>query len=193
MVESKFKRGEIVTVTTKSGEIKCTGIVRGWDCNLCTFEVEYEIDYYSREKDRVFTLLGVPEERIQIMPPTAKQMELINELISGSKRYGKLAIENCEKWVSAGYAGAHTTPDKLYCYCGEGNGYQGAEVTPASGIAVIYDTQEAAEATKGHTTWNGYGEKIVLEPMEAYKFFNILQADVYKAALLTIRLINLPK
>lgn len=51
MVESKFKRGEIVTVTTKSGEIKCTGIVRGWDCNLCTFEVEYEIDYYNREKD----------------------------------------------------------------------------------------------------------------------------------------------
>lgn len=119
--------------------------------------------------------------------------ELINELISGSKRYGKLAIENSEKWVSAGYAGANTNPDKLYCYCGEGNGYQGAEVTPASGIAVIYDTQEAAEATKGYTTWNGYGEKIVLEPMEAYKFFNILQADVYKAALLTIRLINLPK
>ena len=134
--------------------------------------------------------MGVPEERIKIMLPTAKQIELINELISGSKRYGKLAIENSEKWVSAGYAGANTTPDKLYCYCGEGNGYQGADVTPASRIAVLYDTQEAAEATKGNTTWNGFGEKIVLEPMEAYKFFNILQADTYKAALSAIYLIN---
>lgn len=190
MVESKFKRGEIVTVTTKSGEIKCTGIVRGWDCNLCTFEVEYEIDYYNSENERVFTLLGVPENKLQSLTLTDRQKELFEELIQGSKRYGKLAIENCEKWVSAGYAGANTTPDKLYCYCGEGNGYQGADVTPASRIAVLYDTQEAAEATKGNTTWNGFGEKIVLEPMEAYKFFNILQADTYKAALSAIYLIN---
>ena len=190
MVESKFKRGEIVTVTTKSGEIKCTGIVRGWDCNLCTFEVEYEIDYYNSDNERVFTLLGVPENKLQSLTLTDRQKELFEELIQGSKRYGKLAIENCEKWVSAGYAGANTTPDKLYCYCGEGNGYQGADVTPASRIAVLYDTQEAAEATKGNTTWNGFGEKIVLEPMEAYKFFNILQADTYKAALSAIYLIN---
>lgn len=190
MVESKFKRGEIVTVTDKNGEIKYIGIVKGWDCNLCTFEVEYEIDYYNSEHERTFTLIGVPEERIQIKLPTKKQIELINELVDGSKRYGKLAIENCEKWVSAGYAGGKTTPDKLYCYCGEGNGYQGADVTPASRIAVIYDTQEEAAETKGHTTWNGYGEKIVLEPMEAYMFFNILQADTYKAALTAIYLIK---
>lgn len=188
MVESKFHKGDIVTVTDKNGEFKCTGIVKGWDCNLCTFDVEYEIDYYNNEHDRSFTLLGVPEDRIQIKLPTERQTKLINELISGSKRYGKLAIENCEKWVSAGYAGGK--PDKLYCYCGEGNGYQGADVTIASRIAVIYDTQEAAMATKGHTTWNGHGEKIVLEPMEAYKFFNILQADAYKAALSAIYLIK---
>ncbi len=190
MVESKFKKGDIVTVTDKNGEIKYTGIVKGWDCNLCTFDVEYEIDYYNREHDRSFTLLGVPEERIHIKLPTKHQMKLINELINGVKRYGKLAIENCEKWVSAGYAGGKTTPDKLYCYCGEGKGYQGADVTPASRIAVIYDTQEAAMATKGITTWNGFGEKIVLEPMEAYKYFNILQADAYKAALLAIYLMK---
>lgn len=190
MVENKFYKGDIVTVTDKNGEIKCTGIVKGWDCNLCTFEVEYEIDYYNSERERTFTILGVPEERIHIKFLNKDQIKLIHELISGSKRYGKLAIENCEKWVSAGYAGGKTTPNKLYCYCGEGNGYQGADVAIASRIAVIYDTQEAAKATKGHTTWNGYGEKIVLEPMEAYKFFNILQADAYQAALSAIYLMK---
>ncbi len=38
----------------------------------------------------------------------------------------------------------------------------------------------------GNAAYNGYGEKIVLEPMEAYKFFNILQADSYKVALMAL-------
>lgn len=191
MAENKFRKGDFVTVTDKNGETKYTGIVNGWDYNVCTFEIEYNIDYYNSKHERKFMLMGVPEDRIQLNKRlTEKQTEIINELINGSKRYGKLAIENSEKWVSAGYAGGKANPNKLYCYCGEGNGYQGADVTPASRIAVIYDTLEAAEETKGHTTWNGYNEKIVLEPMEAYKFFNILQNDVYTTALSTLFLLK---
>ena len=190
MAENKFKTGEPVTVTDKNGEIKYVGIVKGWDYNVCTFAKEYDIDYYNTENERVFTLMGVPESRIQSLTLNDRQKGLFEELFQGSKRYGKLAIENCEKWVSAGYAGGKTIPDKLYCYCGEGNGYEGADIMPGSRIAVIFDTREAAMTTSGNAGYNGHGEKIVLEPMEAYTYFNILQADAYKVALMALNVIN---
>lgn len=185
MAENLFKVGEIVTATNR----EIIGIVKGWDYNLCTFAIQYDIDYFNSERDRVFTLMGAPENKIQRITLSDRQKELFEELFQGSKRYGKLAIENCEKWVSAGYAGGKITPDKLYCYCGEGNGYEGADVAPASRIAVIYDTKEDAMATSGNAGYNGHGEKIVLEPMEAYTYFNILQTDAYKVALMALNVI----
>lgn len=186
MAENKYKIGETVTVTDKEGKILYAGVVKGWDYNVCTFALEYDIDYYNNQNERVFTLMGATENRIQSLKLNDRQKGLFKEIIQRSKRYGKLAIANCEKWIAAGYAGGNTTPDKLYCYCGEGNGYQGADITPASSIAVIFDSQEAAMEASGNAAYNGYGEKIVLEPMEAYKFFNILQADSYKVALMAL-------
>lgn len=190
MAENKFKIGEIVVVSDKKENILYTGMVKGWDYNLCTFEIQYDIDYYNAKNERVFTLMGAPENKLQSLTLTDRQKELFEELIQGSKRYGKLAIENCEKWVSAGYAGGKTTPDKLYCYCGEGNGYQGADVAPANRIAVIFDTREAAMINSGNAGYNGYGERIMLEPMEAYTYFNILQTDAYRVAMMALNVIT---
>ncbi len=186
MAENKYKIGETVTVTDKEGKILYAGVVKGWDYNVCTFALEYDIDYYNNQNERVFTLMGAPEDRIQSLKLNDRQKGLFKEIIQRSKRYGKLAIANCEMWIAAGYAGGKTTPDKLYCYCGEGNGYQGADITPASSIAVIFDSQEAAMEASGNAAYNGYGAKCVLEPMEDYKFCKSLQADSYKVALMAL-------
>nr|DAF67741.1 MAG TPA: SERINE PROTEINASE B COMPLEX WITH(SERINE PROTEINASE-INHIBITOR) [Caudoviricetes sp.] len=180
IMANKFKKGDYVTVS-KNGKFICSGIVKGWDYNQCTFEIQYDIDYLK--SDRVFTMIGVTEENIKPAELTDRTTKLIDEFIDASTRYSKTAIENSEKWVSAGYAGGIENPDKLYCYCGAGNGYNGASLTPASRIAVIFDTkEEATKVLNGYTSYNGKGEKIVPEPMEAYKYFNILSASVYKAA-----------
>ena len=48
-------------VTRKNGEV-VEGTVAGWDCNLCTFEREYDIDYL--EGGESWSMICVPEERI---------------------------------------------------------------------------------------------------------------------------------
>ena len=60
-MEAKFTKGQRVRVTRKNGEV-VEGTVAGWDCNLCTFEREYDINYL--EEGESWSMICVPEERI---------------------------------------------------------------------------------------------------------------------------------
>ena len=43
MKATEFKKGHSVVVTTKNGKVE--GTISGVDMNVCTFEVEYSVDY----------------------------------------------------------------------------------------------------------------------------------------------------
>lgn len=60
---NKFNKGDRVTVTHRNGD-KVTGIISGWDYNVCTFEVEYDVDYLKDGK--IFTLMCVPRTAIAL-------------------------------------------------------------------------------------------------------------------------------
>lgn len=60
---NKFSKGDKVTVTRRNGEI-ISGTVLDWDYNLCTWDIEYDVDYLKDGK--VFTMLCVPESAITL-------------------------------------------------------------------------------------------------------------------------------
>lgn len=60
---NKFDEGDKVIVTRRNGA-KLSGTVRNWDYNVCTFEVEYSIDYFKDGK--IFTLICVPQTAITL-------------------------------------------------------------------------------------------------------------------------------
>lgn len=55
---NKFNKGDKVTVTRRNGA-KVIGTISGWDYNVCTFEVEYDVDYLKDGKN--FTMICVPQ------------------------------------------------------------------------------------------------------------------------------------
>lgn len=57
---------------------------------------------------------------------TPEQQKVLNDMAEYGKHLQELAYENTGKYVVAGYAGDSTDSSKLYCYCGDGNGYKGA-------------------------------------------------------------------
>lgn len=60
---NKFGKGDKVTVTRRNGA-KVIGIISGWDYNVCTFEVEYDVDYLKDGKN--FTMICVPQTAITL-------------------------------------------------------------------------------------------------------------------------------
>lgn len=62
MAANKFNRGEKVLVTRRNGET-VSGTINNWDYNICTFEVEYSIDYLH-ENGKIFTVISVPQTAI---------------------------------------------------------------------------------------------------------------------------------
>jgi len=58
-----FNKGDKVIVTRRNGA-KISGTVRDWDYNVCTFEVEYSIDYLKDGK--IFTLICVPQTALTL-------------------------------------------------------------------------------------------------------------------------------
>jgi small nuclear ribonucleoprotein (snRNP)-like protein len=60
---NKFNKGDKVTVTRRNGDT-LTGTISGWDYNVCTFEVEYDVDYLKDGK--IFTLICVPQTAITL-------------------------------------------------------------------------------------------------------------------------------
>lgn len=60
---NKFSKGDKVTVIRRNG-VKVIGTIAGWDYNVCTFEVEYYVDYLKDGK--IFTLMCVPQTAITL-------------------------------------------------------------------------------------------------------------------------------
>lgn len=60
---NKFSKGDKVTVIRRNGDT-ITGTISGWDYNVCTFEVEYDVDYLKDGK--IFTLIYVPQTAITL-------------------------------------------------------------------------------------------------------------------------------
>lgn len=113
---------------------------------------------------------------------TAEQKTLFNDLADYGKRLQELAYDSVGKWVAAGYAGDNKTAGSMYCYCGMGNGYEGAPVTPANGIAVVFTTKDAAQRKASQLRYqNGKGEHIRLMAMPANEYFWQLHDDLCKA------------
>ena len=71
---------------------------------------------------------------------TEQQLEYLNKMQAVCEKAKELK-ENCIGYVIAGYDGAGVD----YCYCGEGNGYEGAPLRPACIFAVVFEDKEEAD------------------------------------------------
>lgn len=61
MATTEFKKGQLVIVTTKNGKVN--GVISSVDTNVCTFDVEYSVDYLKDGKS--WTMIGVPAIAIE--------------------------------------------------------------------------------------------------------------------------------
>lgn len=123
---------------------------------------------------------------------TPEQQQMLNEMADYGKRLQEQAMANTGKYVVAGYAG-NGQPDlnKPYCFCGEGKGYHGAPLEPASAQAVVFASKAAAERKASLLKYsNGYGERIILRAMPAAEYFWLVYDDICKAMQITEQLIN---
>lgn len=62
MKTTEFKKGQSVVVTTKNGKIE--GTISSIDMNVCTFEMDYSVDY--RKEGKTWTMIGVPARAIEL-------------------------------------------------------------------------------------------------------------------------------
>ena len=60
VMKTNFKRNQKVVI--RQGELYYNGIITGVRRNLCTWAVEYSVDYYKG--GTAWTLIGVPESAI---------------------------------------------------------------------------------------------------------------------------------
>lgn len=60
-----FANGTQVMITTKGGNT-INGTIKGGDYNICTWDREYDVEYFNTEHGRMFLMLGVPERAISI-------------------------------------------------------------------------------------------------------------------------------
>lgn len=63
-MKAKFEKGQEVRVTKRNGET-VSGVIKDWDFNYCTFDVQYDVDYVK--DGNVWTMLCVPEECIELI------------------------------------------------------------------------------------------------------------------------------
>ncbi|RHJ76893.1 hypothetical protein [Parabacteroides sp. AM08-6] len=63
MATAEFKKGQSVVVTTKSGKVE--GVISSVDTNVCTFDIEYSVDYLKDGK--TWTMIGVPARAIELV------------------------------------------------------------------------------------------------------------------------------
>ena len=62
MKATEFEKGQLVVVTTKNGKVE--GVITSVDTNVCTFEIEYSVDYLKDGK--TWTMIGIPARAIEI-------------------------------------------------------------------------------------------------------------------------------
>lgn len=63
MKTTEFKKGQSVVVITKNGKIE--GTISSIDMNVCTFEMDYSVDYLKEGK--TWTMIGVPARAIELV------------------------------------------------------------------------------------------------------------------------------
>lgn len=63
-MKAKFEKGQEVRGTKANGET-VTGVIKDWDYNCCTFDVQYDVDYVK--DGNVWTMVCVPEECIELI------------------------------------------------------------------------------------------------------------------------------
>ena len=106
---------------------------------------------------------------------TEQQLEYLNKMQAVCEKAKELK-ENCIGYVIAGYDGAGVD----YCYCGEGNGYEGAPLRPACIFAVVFeDKEEADRKAKSLIGYrNGAGHKIKLHVEDAWYYFECVYSQM---------------
>ena len=99
---------------------------------------------------------------------TEQQLEYLNKMQAVCEKAKELK-ENCIGYVIAGNDGAGVD----YCYCGEGNGYEGAPLRPACIFAVVFEDKEEADRKAKRLIGyrNGAGHKIELRVEGAWYYF----------------------
>ena len=106
---------------------------------------------------------------------TEQQLEYLNKMQAVCEKAKELK-ENCIGYVIAGYDGA----GEDYCYCGEGNGYDGAPLRPACIFAVVFEDKEEADRKAkmliGYR--NGAGHKIKLQVEAAWHYFECVYSQM---------------
>lgn len=106
---------------------------------------------------------------------TEQQLEYLNKMQAVCEKAKELK-ENCIGYVIAGYDGAGVD----YCYCGEGNGYEGAPLRPACIFAVVFEDKEEAERKAKRLIGyrNGAGHKIKLHVEDAWYYFECVYSQM---------------
>lgn len=106
---------------------------------------------------------------------TEQQLEYLNKMQAVCEKAKELK-ENCIGYVIAGYDGAGVD----YCYCGEGNGYEGAPLRPACIFAVVFEDKEEADRKAKRLIGyrNGAGHKIKLHVEDAWYYFECVYSQM---------------
>ena len=90
--------------------------------------------------------------------------------------------ELLEKFNGPGYVVAGYGGNTYYCFVGNGNGYNGAALSPISKHPKIFDTYKDAECEAyGHIYLNGRYEEIGLEVIEAGEYFRRIHTMIERS------------
>lgn len=106
---------------------------------------------------------------------TEMQIDFLNKM-QAICDHAKELKENCNGYVVAGNDGAGVD----YCYCGEGNGYEGAPIRPSSIWAVVFESRNEAESkAKGLVGYrNGAGHNIEMGVEAAWYYFESIHSQM---------------
>ena len=118
---------------------------------------------------------------------TKEQLELLAQLEDSCKRVKEKAESTHTGYVVAGYAG-----EVQYCYCGEGNGYEGAPLRPACLYAVVFEDRKEAVRTARRLAGysNGKGDEIRLGVVVAWHYFKELYEEQKRCVEMATRIID---
>lgn len=93
MKTTEFQKGQSVVVTTKRGKVE--GIITSVDTNLCTFDIEYSIDYLKEGK--TWTMIGVPSRAIEMVEQTDalndNEKKVLDCMIENTKDNGGFILD----------------------------------------------------------------------------------------------------
>lgn len=63
-MDTGYAKGLRARVASRNGKV-IEGTLGNWDYNPCTFEKEYDLHYMK--DGNVWTLIGIPEDRIEVL------------------------------------------------------------------------------------------------------------------------------